>query len=157
MGVKVKDFVKEVEVTYQEKWGYIWATAGELWTKVKQDALKKKYEELLKTAQKQADMYDELLRQKLDLDAYIPRLKDDIYALKEENKALTAQSSKLRIASDPKNLDTFTLLNTVLEKMKDSKIEYIMVTIDGMCIDIHSAQKVPLRSASYQIRSSEVR
>ena len=33
----------EVEVAYQEKWGYIWATAGELWTKVKQEALQTKY------------------------------------------------------------------------------------------------------------------
>lgn len=118
------------------------------------DALKKKYENLLELSRTQCDKYDELLKQKLELETCVSRLRDDIHVLKEENKELTAQGSKLRIASDPKNLDTFALLNTVLEKMKDSKMEYILLTIDGMCIDIHPAQKVPLRSA-YQIRSSE--
>ncbi len=118
------------------------------------DELNKKHEELLKTAQKQADMYDELLKQKLELDAYIPRLKEDIATLKEKNEELKVENSKLRIASVPKNLDTFALLNTVLEKMKDSKMEYILLTIDGMTIDIHPAKSFPIKSA-YQIRSSE--
>lgn len=121
------------------------------------DALKKKYENLLELSKTQCDKYDELLKQKLELETCVSRLRDDIHVLKEENKELTAQGSKLSIAANPKNLDTFALLNTVLEKMKDSKMEYILLTIDGMCIDIHPAQKVPLRSAAYQIRSSEVR
>lgn len=41
--VKATDFVKKVEVAYTEKWGYIWATAGELWTAVKQKNLVAKY------------------------------------------------------------------------------------------------------------------
>ena len=123
------------------------------------DELNKKYEELLKTAQKQADMYDELLKQKLDLDAYIPRLKDDVATLKEENRELKELNSNLNIAANPNNLDTITLLNTVLEKMKKSKMEYILMTIDGMTIDIHPVKSIPLplKSGSYQIRSSEVR
>ena len=118
------------------------------------DELNKKYEELLKTAQKQADMYDELLKQKLELDAYIPRLRDDIATLKEQNKELSIQNSKLKVVSDPKNLDTFTLLNTVIEKMKDSKMEYILLTIDGITVDIHPAKTFPFKT-DYQIRSSE--
>ena len=123
---------------------------------VKIDSITSENEAIKKKAIKISDEYDILLKQKLDLETCVSRLRDDISTLKEENQALTAQSSRLRIASDPKNLDTFALLNTVLEKMKDSKMEYILLTIDGMCIDIHPAQKVPLRSA-YQIRSSEVR
>ena len=43
MGVKAKDFVAEVEKAYLEKWGYIWATAGEMWTEAKQRNLEAKY------------------------------------------------------------------------------------------------------------------
>lgn len=43
MKVKANAFVAKVEIAYQEKWGYIWATAGELWTEAKQKALEKKY------------------------------------------------------------------------------------------------------------------
>lgn len=43
MGVKVKDFIETVEVAYREKWGYIWATAGESWTAKKQANLEAKY------------------------------------------------------------------------------------------------------------------
>lgn len=122
---------------------------------VKIDSITSENDAIKKKAIKISDEYDILLKQKLELETCVSRLRDDISILKEENQALTSQSSKLRIASDPKNLDTFALLNTVLEKMKDSKMEYILLTIDGMCIDIHPAQKVPLRSAAYQIRSSE--
>lgn len=38
-----KQLAEKVEIPYQNKWGYIWATAGEVWTKAKQDALVKKY------------------------------------------------------------------------------------------------------------------
>lgn len=43
MGVKAADFVKSTEEAYSEKRGYIWATAGETWTRKKQDALENKY------------------------------------------------------------------------------------------------------------------
>ena len=43
MLVKASDFVSMVEKAYDEKWGYIWATAGELWTEKKQSNLVKKY------------------------------------------------------------------------------------------------------------------
>lgn len=120
------------------------------------DTLKKKYADLLETSRTQCDKYDELLKQKLELETCIPRLKDDIHVLKEENQELKAQNSRLRVVSDPSNLDTFTLLNTVLEKMKHSKMEYILLTIDGITVDIHPAKSFPLKT-DYQIRSSEVR
>lgn len=43
MSVKAKDFVALVEQAYTEKWGYIWATAGESWTETKQKNLEAKY------------------------------------------------------------------------------------------------------------------
>ena len=85
--------------------------------------------------------------------------------LSEKNKRITylenniaeleKKETKLNLAANPKNLDTFTLLNIILEKMKDSKMEYILLTIDGITVDIHPAKSFPIR-ASYQIRSSEV-
>lgn len=121
------------------------------------DKLDAKHDELLKTAQEQADRYDELLKQKLDLEAYNSRLRDDISNLKDRVSELVAANQKINITSNPKNFDTFALLNIVLEKMRDSKMEYILVTVDGMVIDIHPKQNIPIRPTAYQIRTSEAR
>lgn len=43
MGINAKKFVEKIEMAYQEHWGYIWATAGEIWTEAKQKALEAKY------------------------------------------------------------------------------------------------------------------
>lgn len=43
MAVKAKDFVEKVEQAYTEKWGYIWATAGDSWTEKRQQNLEAKY------------------------------------------------------------------------------------------------------------------
>lgn len=43
MSIKAKEFVELVEQAYTEKWGYIWATAGEEWTEKKQENLVAKY------------------------------------------------------------------------------------------------------------------
>lgn len=43
MSVKGTDFAKKCEIAYNDKWGYIWATAGEQWTAAKQNELEKKY------------------------------------------------------------------------------------------------------------------
>lgn len=73
---------------------------------------------------------------------------DDIL---EENAKLKSREMELNLVANPKNLDTFALLNTVLEKMKDSKMEYILLTIDGMVIDIHPKQNstIRMREAGY--------
>lgn len=68
---------------------------------------------------------------------------DDIL---EENAKLKSREMELNLVANPKNLDTFALLNTVLEKMKDSKMEYILLTIDGMTIDIHPKQNFSVRT-----------
>lgn len=120
------------------------------------DALNAKYDTLLRNSKELARQNDDLLKSKSEMEAFNIRLRDALQNLRAENEELKARDSKLSIAANPKNIDTFTLLNTVLEKMKDSKMEYILLTIDGMTIDIHPVQKTPIRPA-YQIRSSEVR
>lgn len=43
MAVKAKDLAEKADVAYKEKWGYIWATAGETWTETKQKNLEARY------------------------------------------------------------------------------------------------------------------
>ena len=43
MAITGKQLAEIVETPFKEKWGYIWATAGETWTESKQASLVKKY------------------------------------------------------------------------------------------------------------------
>lgn len=43
MVIKAEDFAATADKAYTERWGYIWATAGELWTEKKQEELVKNY------------------------------------------------------------------------------------------------------------------
>ena len=108
------------------------------------EAILKEYERKIDKA---TSIIEELRNSIIEKNQRISYLENDIAEL-ERNKA------KLGIAANPKNLDTFTLLNIILEKMKDSKMEYILLTVDGMTVDIHPAKTFPLKTA-YQIRSSE--
>ena len=102
--------------------------------------------------------YDELLKQKLDLESYNVRLREEIENLKDRVSELVAANQKVNIASNPKNLDTFALINVVLEKMKDSKTDNIFITVDGMTVDIHKKFDHPFGKAdSYTIRTREAR
>lgn len=96
------------------------------------DALLEKYNKL------NADR-DKLLNRNHDLIKEIENLENNIAELR-------SRETKLNIAANPKNLDTLALLNTVLKKMKESKMEYILLTIDGMVIDIHPKQNVTIRT-----------
>lgn len=109
------------------------------------EAILKEYE---KKIDKATLIIDELRNTLSEKNKRITYLENDIAELEK-------RETKLNLAANPKNLDTFTLLNIILEKMKDSKMEYILLTIDGMTVDIHPAKSFPIR-ASYQIRSSEV-
>ena len=44
MGITGKALAEKADYAYQQKWGYIWATAGELWNVKKQNDLIKKYQ-----------------------------------------------------------------------------------------------------------------
>lgn len=43
MAITGKQLAEKAEIAYQQKWGYIWATAGETWNENKQAALNQKY------------------------------------------------------------------------------------------------------------------
>lgn len=109
-------------------------------------ALLEKYNNLKDDYDKLDAMRDALLRNKHDLETDNNDLIKQIENLKNNMAELKSREMELNIAANPKNLDTFTLLNTVLGKMKDSKMEYIMLTIDGMVIDIHPRQNFTIRT-----------
>ena len=44
MGIPVSKFIETVMIPLNEKWGYIWGTAGTKWTAAKQNDLEAKYE-----------------------------------------------------------------------------------------------------------------
>ena len=43
MGITGKMLAEKAEIAFKDKWGYIWATAGETWTEKKQEQLVAKY------------------------------------------------------------------------------------------------------------------
>lgn len=139
---------KEVEEEQKFSWNELFEKYNNL--KDDYDKLDAMYDSLKSTALEKTKNFDELLKQKLELESYNFKLKDRIENLKNDMEELS-------VAANPKNLDTFALLKTILEKMRDSKMEYILLTIDGMTIDIHPKQNVPLRPTAYQIRTSEAR
>ena len=109
------------------------------------------YNALLEKYNKLKDCYDGL---DADRDKLLNRNHDlmkEIENLENNMEELKSREMKLNIAANPKNLDTLALLNTVLEKMKESKMEYILLTIDGMVIDIHPKQNftIKTREAGY--------
>ena len=81
-----------------------------------------------------------------DLENAIEGSKNRIDDILEENAKLKSREMELNLVANPKNLDTLALINTVLEKMKESKMEYILLTIDGMVIDIHPKQNFTVRT-----------
>lgn len=115
------------------------------------NALLEKYNNLKDDYDKLDATRDALLRNNHDLVSYNTSLRVEIENLKNNIAELRSRETKLNIAANPKNLDTLTLLNTVLEKMKESKMEYILLTIDGMVIDIHPKQNstIRMREAGY--------
>ena len=110
------------------------------------NALLKKYNDLKDDYDKLDATRDALLMNKHDLESDNNNLIKQIENLKNNMAELKSREMELNIAANPKNLDTFALLNTVLGKMKDSKMEYIMLTIDGMVIDIHPRQNFTIRT-----------
>ena len=138
----VIDIAEQAAKEVEEEQKFSWEELFDKYNKLKDD-----YDDLDRTR-------DALIRDKNDLKSYNSSLREEIEKLKDNMAELRSREMKLNMAANPKNLDTFTLLNTVLEKMKDSKMEYILLTIDGMTIDIHPAKSFPIKSA-YQIRSSE--
>lgn len=106
--------------------------------------LKKKHDELLKTAQEQADRYDELLKQKLELDACNARLKDDILMLKEKNEVLKDQVKS--------STDIIATFHKGIELMRQHGISDLSTNINGFSVDIKQ-KAVVIPSSEYSIRT----
>ena len=132
----------------------------EIFNKLKNDydALDAKYDTLLRNSKELARQNDDLLKSKTEMETFNIRLRDELQNLRAENENLKERNSNLSIAANPNNLDTFTLINTILEKMKHSKMEYILLTIDGMTIDIHpkSSMNFPSNYKAYINNKREV-
>ena len=98
--------------------------------------IKKKYDELLKVAQENADKYDVLLKEKMEYEQLSIRLKEDVVTLKEDNRALQARCNdyarNLGINAD----DIFALIKGVVTKMKKDNMTDLTVSIDNLNIDI---------------------
>ena len=97
--------------------------------------LKKKYEELLSTARHNADEYDELLKQKLELDACNARLKNDILMLKEQNEVLKDQAKP--------STDIIDTFDKGLELMNKHGINNLTTNIGGYSIKIEKVWTTP--------------
>ena len=103
------------------------------------------------------DKYDVLLKEKLDLESYCSRLKDDVSVLKDDLESATARISTMSRNRE----DMFVLLKSVLSKMEENKMNDLTMVIDGIVVDIHKqnggvykGRPVP---GTYAIRTSEVR
>ena len=116
------------------------------------------WEELNEKLGKAEDIIADLQKTIAEKNQRIAQLEDAIEGSKKriddilgENAKLKSREMELNLVANPKNLDTFALIKTVLEKMSDSKMEYILLTIDGMVIDIHPKQNatVRMREAGY--------
>lgn len=133
-------------------------TIKELWdTKEAYEKLQKKYDDIFKHLEEMTDKYDVLLKEKLDLESYNSRLKDDVSRLKDDLEGATAHISSMSRNRE----DMFVLLKSVLSKMEENKMNDLTMVIDGVVVDIHKqnggvykGRPVP---GTYAIRTSEVR
>ena len=95
------------------------------------EKLSGKYEVLLKTAQEQADNYDKLLREKLELENFNSRLRDQLNNLREENAGIKAKLEK-----ESSSTDIVAILAHVVDIMKKHNITKLETGIGGYSIDI---------------------
>jgi hypothetical protein len=110
--------------------------------------LKKKYEELLNTARHNADEYDELLKQKLELDACNARLKDDILMLKEQNETLKDQARP--------STDIIATFHKGIEIMRQHGISDLSTNINGFSLEIKQRAATCPPQSEYSIRTAPV-
>lgn len=110
------------------------------------------YDDAYKRLSELSTRYDLLLKEKLDLENYNSRLKDDVCNLRDECNGLKAR----RNALDPDKMDVIKLLNYVICKMESDKMDWLFLTINGMTIDIHKKADVEgSPRMSYTIRTRE--
>jgi vacuolar-type H+-ATPase subunit I/STV1 len=93
--------------------------------------IKEKYEALLKTTQEQADNYYKILKEKMDLENYNSRLRDENNNLRDENAGI-----KVRLEKESSNTDIVAILAHVVEIMKKRGITKLETGISGYSVDI---------------------
>jgi uncharacterized protein YoxC len=120
----------------------------------KYNKLQEKYDDVFKHLEEMTDKYDVLLKEKLDLESYNSRLKDDVSRLKDDLEGATAHISSMSRNRE----DMFVLIKSVLCKMEENKMNDLTMFIDGVSVDIHKqtgvykGRPVP---GTYAIRTRE--
>lgn len=120
----------------------------------KYSKLQEKYDDIFKHLEEMTDKYDVLLKEKLDLESYNSRLKDDVSRLKDDLEGATAHISSMSRNKE----DMFVLIKSVLCKMEENKMNDLTMFIDGVSVDIHKqtgvykGRPVP---GTYAIRTRE--
>lgn len=99
----------------------------------KYNKLQEKYDDIFKHLEEMTDKYDVLLKEKLDLESYNSRLKDDVSRLKDDLEGATAHISSMSRNKE----DMFVLIKSVLCKMEENKMNDLTMFIDGVSVDIH--------------------
>lgn len=120
------------------------------------DRLKEKYDDIFKHLEEMTDKYDVLLKEKLDLESYNSRLKDDANMLKDDLESATARIRGMSANRE----DMFVLLKSVLSKMEENKMNDLTMVIDGVVVDIHKQRPgvykgVPVTTGTYAIRTRQ--
>jgi len=116
------------------------------------DELYDKYNVLKNEYDKLNVKYDMLLKEKMDLEQYNSRLKDDINNLKDTNRGLEARLN----GCDPYKMDTIDLVKLVISNMNKDKMDWLFLTLNGMTVDIHKKADVEgSPRMSYTIRTRE--
>lgn len=120
----------------------------------KYNKLQEKYDDIFKHLEEITDKYDVLLKEKLDLESYNSRLKDDVSTLKDNLEEAKARCNTMSANKE----DMFVLLKSVLSKMEENKMNDLTMFIDGVSVDIHKqtgiykGRPVP---GTYAIRTRE--
>lgn len=118
--------------------------------------LQEKYDDIFKHLEEMTDKYDVLLKEKLDLESYNSRLKDDVAILKDNLEEAKARCNTMSANKE----DMFVLLKSVLSKMEENKMNDLTMVIDGVVVDIHKQRPgvykgVPVTTGTYAIRTRQ--
>jgi len=116
------------------------------------DELYDKYNFLKNEYDKIDTRYDMLLKEKMDLEQYNSRLKDDINNLRDTNRGLETRLN----GCNPYKMDTIDLVKLVISNMNKDKMDWLFLTLNGMTVDIHKKADVEgSPRMSYTIRTRE--
>ena len=90
--------------------------------------------------------YDDLLKEKTDLEDYINNLKLINKGLKDRLNGMAVNVNKM---------DTIDLVKLVISNMNKDEMDWLFLNINGMTIDIHKKAEIENGRMSYTIRTRE--